>query len=114
MLQWGRARAGAEFLLALVAEELRDGELQWGRARAGAELQIWTRSALREVMLQWGRARAGAELIQFARTSGTSNCFNGAAPARARNYDPQDGSGNSQLPLQWGRGEYPSHCRPGG
>ncbi len=37
-LQWGRARAGAEFPLLLCPSAPLPIPLQWGRARAGAEL----------------------------------------------------------------------------
>src|SRR5206468_971968 len=85
-LQWGRARAGAEFTIGIAAkigpagfngaapararnyrEQLRKSlssrRLQWGRARAGAEffLVFVDRAAL--LRLQWGRARAGAEFF---------------------------------------------------
>ncbi len=60
-LQWGRARAGAEFHGDCGGEEVVAG-LQWGRARAGAELRRVAFIEKDGHVLQWGRARAGAEL----------------------------------------------------
>jgi len=85
MLQWGRARAGAECTLGMGKKGPDASKLQWGRARAGAECfsvfsgelshlsasmgprprgrgmlcSSVSRSSLQQ--LQWGRARAGAE-----------------------------------------------------
>ena len=61
LLQWGRARAGAE-----MPRQLSRSRLQWGRARAGAEITA-TECPL-QYPLQWGRARAGAEIASSACT----------------------------------------------
>ena len=64
VLQWGRARAGAEIGVAIYSMLQGRKTLQWGRARAGAEISaendVWTVT----LKLQWGRARAGAEIAR--------------------------------------------------
>ena len=84
-LQRGRARAGAECSGAAL-EYVDLGVLQRGRARAGAEWPGLDGIGLRVKRLQRGRARAGAEcsFSAFCAPAGPC-CFNGAAPARARN-----------------------------
>src|SRR5581483_10991701 len=110
MLQWGRARSGAETGAGAGRVARRACALQWGRARSGAETlrtspispgtsqasmgprpigrgnaRDFINSTKVERELQWGRARSGAE------TSSCTQCwpsgwhgFNGAAPDRAR------------------------------
>src|SRR5206468_592966 len=83
LLQWGRARAGAELYnnRMFMFDVFR---LQWGRARAGAEFfRFFSTSDIR-LLLQWGRARAGAEFRSTPPAAARPGCFNGAAPARAR------------------------------
>ena len=65
LLQWGRARAGAEIC---ADGKVQPGPyvLQWGRARAGAEINLAGLTLETPLaLLQWGRARAGAEIIKL-------------------------------------------------
>ena len=102
-LKLQRGRAGAEFFW-VRAEQIPGDALQRGRARAGAELcgpdlLLGCCSGL-----QRGRARAGAEFPPLPpATRPRLSCFNGAAPARARNFiDPGD-TINRMHRLQRGR-----------
>ena len=86
-LQRGRARAGAEFKPRIVVWDCQYDSLQRGRARAGAELPVEETTTKEPDMLQRGRARAGAELRwPTNKPPARRNGFNGAAPARARNW----------------------------
>src|SRR5580704_16364539 len=65
VLQWGRARAGADIQRDCAVYIHRTARLQWGRARAGADIRqkrTWTRQP---GSLQWGRARAGADMTAY-------------------------------------------------
>ena len=86
VLQRGRARAGAECDQPTFAGSVIK-LLQRGRARAGAECSLVSDSRHPAYSgLQRGRARAGAECARTLRRASTRpRCFNGAAPARARN-----------------------------
>jgi len=115
MLQWGRARAGAEFrhhqwlhrrgdasmgprprgrgvLLAHLAPRHPPVASMGPRPRGRGVLDF-TGTIVSTPWLQWGRARAGAELPGRARQGNPTGRFNGAAPARARSCHERGGAG---------------------
>ena len=77
--------------------------LQRGRARAGAEFGPGHDPWATQNWLQRGRARAGAELPYSMIPTPTESGFNGAAPARARNYISRSRSKAIPARLQRGR-----------
>jgi len=77
--------------------------LQRGRARAGAELRCGDVCEIGFIWLQRGRARAGAELSGPKPPPALPLRFNGAAPARARNWSARSMSPRRLVLLQRGR-----------
>ena len=112
VLQWGRDRAVAEFVIGatqlLLYVMASMGPRPRGRGIKGAIDQhrvayhasmgprprgrgIWTLTnahATAQIELQWGRDRAVAELRNGSQRRAGSKRFNGAATARSRNYGP--------------------------
>ena len=105
MLQRGRARAGAELwqvtaLSRRAAHIASTGPRPRGRG-ISTVAGTWTAC---DVELQRGRARAGAEFSTRSASRGdASTCFNGAAPARARNSRMHAVAPTSASSLQRGR-----------
>ncbi len=70
-------------MTSIVSQTMR--VLQWGRAPEGAERPYCTTYFSAPTWLQWGRAPEGAEsLMEMVATRKGEECFNGAAPRRAR------------------------------
>jgi len=104
LLQRGRARAGAECKLHRVELELRSLRLQRGRARAGAECGFMGFILLAIALASTGpRPRGRGMRSRWSSFPNAATCFNGAAPARARNGNEERRSRMRKLSLQRGR-----------